>query len=322
MPGQEIPNPSLRERFASAPRSGRLAATAATLLLAAGGGGMLLSSRDSYKGEKNVPFDEYKVPVFQIGEELGGQEVQVFDKPFPHLLEKEGISDSDFSSSEIRRLEEGDIEDVEKIKESLDAKFASALQMKNGLRVNVFSSGNEPIVVNPQGMADMFDAAIQSIPYMPNSSYKQNALKFYEKAREGKLDNIQLNLIMSTIPNDSVKDDNGTEAIGFFSGPRTSVSGVNRTYHNSTIAASRPAAESNKPDFGTLLHEFGHLITNTTSSDQENATHNDVDTWGVDKGGTNTEHTEFVFPLARLSQIIYERALKNGQAQPAYKYPN
>jgi hypothetical protein len=64
------------------------------------------------------------------------------------------------------------------------------------------------------------------------------------------------------------------------------------------------------------------LITNAPSSDQENATHNDADTWGVDKGGTNTEHTEFVFPLAGLSQVIYELALENGQAQPAFNYAN
>jgi hypothetical protein len=76
-------------------------------------------------------------------------------------------------------------------------------------------------------------ATIKSIPYMPDSLYKQNALEFYSKARAGKLDSIQLNLIMSTIPNDSVKDDNGKEAIGFFSGPRTSMPGVNRTYYNS-----------------------------------------------------------------------------------------
>jgi hypothetical protein len=321
-------------------RMAMIGAAAAVVLMGSVAGEKLISGgKAEYKGASVMPYEGAKIPVKQIAEQMARHKHirLIASRPMPALGGTKAEQGENFDQV-AAQLEDQDIATVEQLKKTYNAKFETALQMKNGLRINFYGSGKGGMKVNPEGFGAMLDGAIETIPYLPDNEYKKNALSFYDRATQGHLSNIQINVIQSTMSETIVGSDGKgfnpiadnvpytggriDSFIGELHGNQSIVDGTTRQNYNFTIVAGR--AKDTSYTNRVILHEFGHVIAGVTSTNVQNA-HDDTDWYAGRVAGrdtTNTEHVQFVQPIELVAGYVNEQAVRSGLAQPAYEFTN
>jgi hypothetical protein len=291
------------------------------------------------KGKKETPFsfvDNGRTIPTQSIIERAKQSADKFSapgRPFPGVgggnLKGPWEGPADFQRKET---ENSDKEYVEQLRKSYNVKFEQAVELDNGLTINVYGNDeNSPqkLKINPEGISQLFNTVIDTIPYMRPSRYKDLAMKFYRKAQSKQLSDTQINLFLAAAPDSCITDadtfgfkgQSGKKSIclaigeemGSIGGPL----GIKRRSHNFVLAIGGP--ESGGTNFDKTAHEFGHAIIAAADTDKDNLV-DDADTWGVDKGSTNAEHELFVVPLGADAGFTYSQGINSGAFQPAYEY--
>lgn len=271
-------------------------------------------------------------PVVVSGEDFLRRETVQTARIVSRLDQNYKVHESPFralKSRSDRRLSEGDkifeeaaITGLDTLREAFSNKFVEAIELGNGMKVNIYAYEKDgfELKVNPQGVVDMFNYELASIPSLPDSKYKTWAMKFFRKAENKDLTNIEANFFVSTVPNTCPE----VLPMGFKKGSTershqtyTSCEALGVTYDimpkesvvfNLPIIVARPDAKPSQDEMegvvGIAMHEFAHGIVSVMG----------------DHDDTAQEHDQFVIPLSLSAAARYGQAVRESQAQPAFEF--
>lgn len=290
-------------------------------------------------GDVTYELGGHDVSVMEVADRAKslGRNVKVYERPLHGLGGNAGPAPKpkDITPEWLGKVkEEVDNERVAEFKKQYSNHFETALQLQNGLRVNVYSfeGRHNKLEVNPQGFSDMINFAIAMLPHMPDSEFKPGGMEFLKLAKAGKLGNVQANFFLSALPTSCLdkktdrfrkvksvaeayrycyawaleKDSSG----GFIGGKRKFFNLPFAVGHleNPTTESRTGLKLKDTESVMYSMHEFGHGILSVTGYHS------------YAKGGYDTEHKQFVVPLSEDATQIYAAAIQMGLAKTPFKY--